>query len=364
MKQTYKWRHNRDFSDELEKSCLVAMYALEHKGDIKLLTTRYVSHIGLPSAIANQILRKYGYNEKIKKINKNKCKLIIPNQALQLEFEQGRIYIPCLNLYIPFKFEYLRFYIELLDKINQIEIDNEFVYITMEICELPELEVLNYIGVDLNATGHAAVAACPITGKILKLGQEICHIKQVYRDLRTKYQRQGRYLDLKLIKEKEKNKVKDLLHKIANIIIRFAKQNNCGIKMEDLTGIRNGVKKTSRNSKKFRRTVNNWNFSQLRKIIEYKARLHGIEVILINPRYTSQVCSKCKLLGIRSGKKFKCPHCGHADHADVNAAFNIATITEEMIACLSKETQAKGVLIPRVGNTLYFSGKPEKYKAA
>ena len=85
-------------------------------------------------------------------------------------------------------------------------------------------------------------------------------------------------------------------YKISKEIVKTAKDNNCGIKLENLTGIR----KTKNRSKDCRYSLNSWNFYQLRQMIEYKSRL----------------------LGNRQGKKFKCP-CGHVDHADANASFNI-----------------------------------------
>ncbi|MBW4575102.1 MAG: transposase [Aphanothece sp. CMT-3BRIN-NPC111] len=57
-----------------------------------------------------------------------------------------------------------------------------------------------------------------------------------------------------------------------------------------------------------------------------------MKVTPINPRYTSQTCHQCLRVhpdpdkSYRSGKAFKCGHCGWHGDADFNGAKNIQSI--------------------------------------
>ena len=70
-------------------------------------------------------------------------------------------------------------------------------------------------------------------------------------------------------------------------------------------------------------TLHLWSFYQLQSFLQYKARLRSIPIVFVEPRNTSKECSRCGSEGARIGKNFVC-QCGHVDHADANAGFNIA----------------------------------------
>ena len=101
--------------------------------------------------------------------------------------------------------------------------------------------------------------------------------------------------------------------------IKFDANKMSNQKLEQLDGIRNNRK----HARKFNYSLHSWSFYQLQNFMEYKAKLCGIPLTYVEPKNTSKECSRCGNIGIRNSKKFVCHSCGHVDHADANASFNI-----------------------------------------
>ena len=104
---TYKIKHETDFSKELALAKKVAEYGLSTKS----ITSKDVKHLGLKSAISNQILKKYSRNKKLQRISS--VNLTIPNQSIKIV--NDKIYVPCLKLSLDIYFD------KNFTKINQIE---------------------------------------------------------------------------------------------------------------------------------------------------------------------------------------------------------------------------------------------------
>jgi putative transposase len=220
---TYKVRHDRDFSEELRKAKQVADHAVRYR----TFTSKDVKHIGLKSMIANQILRKYGRNKTIKKARN--VNLIVPSQGNKADQENRIIIVACLKLVLSYQFPQF-------EKVNQIEVDEEYAYVSV-----PEKEIVepkHYVGVDLNATGHAAVVGDPKSGRVWKLGKQCQHVHKKYKNIRRRLQRLGKYGMVKKIKDRESRIVRDINHKISRKIVQIAETSGSGIKLEDLKGQR------------------------------------------------------------------------------------------------------------------------------
>jgi putative transposase len=116
---------------------------------------------------------------------------------------------------------------------------------------------------------------------------------------------------------------KDTNHRISKAIVAKARRHNLGIALEDLSGItkRTTVRKAQRSRH------HNWGFYQLRQFVLYKAKIFGVPVQLIDPRYTSQECPTCGHVSKKNRPDrdtFCCEQCGFSGRADHIAAINIA----------------------------------------
>lgn len=112
-------------------------------------------------------------------------------------------------------------------------------------------------------------------------------------------------------------------HCISKAIVAEAIRKKSVIKLEDLKGILDRLKKFSRT---WNRKVSSWAFRELETMIRYKAALAGIEVVSVPARNSSRQCSRCGVVdkSSRSGAHFKCVVCGYRLAADLNAAKTIS----------------------------------------
>jgi putative transposase len=75
-----------------------------------------------------------------------------------------------------------------------------------------------------------------------------------------------------------------------------------------------------------RRKLHSWTFAQLFAFVDYKAQELGVHVERVDPRHTSQTCSRCGYqarTNRRSLSLFHCRSCGYELNADLNAAYTI-----------------------------------------
>ena len=139
--------------------------------------------------------------------------------------------------------------------------------------EYPEPEVwltreYGVIGIDTNASPmHLAIAEVSSNGNLIS------------------YQSISLHELIGLSKNKKKYQEWLIAHKV----IKIAKEKGKAIAIEELNKVKKGYRGDGK--AKLRKRLHNWNFKSLLLKIERLAKLNGIEVIKVNPAYTSIIGS-------------------------------------------------------------------------
>lgn len=178
-----------------------------------------------------------------------------------------------------------------------------------------------FLGVDLGITNIAADS-----DGTMYAGNQLNGLRKRHAKLRSKLQANGSKQAKRLLKKrssKEARFARHVNHVISKSVVAKAKDTGRGIALEDLKGIRSRI--TVRKSQ--RRQHHSWSFFQLSSFIEYKAKLAGVVVSLVDPRNTSRTCPACGCVdkaNRRSQSLFSCVSCGFSSVADTVAAGNIS----------------------------------------
>jgi len=180
---------------------------------------------------------------------------------------------------------------------------------------------INVIGADVNENN--VTIAKPNGFERRVTGEKNIRIAYFLKRRRIQSKIKGGKIRRKLLAkygEREKNRVLDVYHVVANWVVKEALKNNSAIALENLKNIRCKIKY----SRKVNGRLHRWSFRKLQLIIEYKAKLNGIPIIYVNAKGTSTYCPICGAkLSLNGHRMLKCKRCGLIADRDVIGAWNI-----------------------------------------
>ena len=191
------------------------------------------------------------------------------------------------------------------------------------------------VGIDLGVKKFATLS----TGRVYEAKNSFKQKMVRLAKLQQRFSKQQRGLNNS---KKLKKKITRMHTRIANIRNDYLHQvstdiskNHALVVLEDLK-VANMSKSASGTMEKpgknvaaksgLNRSILDQGWHMFRSYLSYKLERIGGELLLVDPRYTSQECSKCHHIeegNRKSQAEFVCLRCGHEENADVNAAKNI-----------------------------------------
>jgi len=128
-------------------------------------------------------------------------------------------------------------------------------------------------------------------------------------------------------KLKERKKKSDLRWKLANIVVRVAKEGQYAIVLEKLG--KNPARDMINHVRddQLRHRIYQASFKGVQRAIKEKAKEHGVPVIYVNPKNNSRLCPvhDAKIVYSNGNRIGKCSMNGEPWHRDVVACFNLLT---------------------------------------
>jgi IS605 OrfB family transposase len=202
-----------------------------------------------------------------------------------------------------------------------------FLLVTVDIPDGTTIPATDFIGVDLGVENIATDSdgeihsSKDIEAKRIRYARRRRSLGKATKGADRKKRRRCHRAIIRM-RDRESRYRRDANHVISKRLVAKAEGTARGIALEDLKGIRERITVSQQQRARF----SGWAFFQLRVFMEYKARLAGAPVAIVDPRNTSRTCAECghcDKANRKSQADFECRSCGHRSHADLNAARNI-----------------------------------------
>ncbi|MGI9296391.1 MAG: RNA-guided endonuclease TnpB family protein [Gammaproteobacteria bacterium] len=195
------------------------------------------------------------------------------------------------------------------------------ISVTREVPEAAETD--QWIGID-RGQNIPAVAGLPGGRGIFYKANEIRHLRKQFALRRKKLQKAGKHRAVKKLESRERRIVTHINHCLSKAIVGDARRLGLGIRLEDLSDIRKGMRQRKKTKSDASKNHDYWPFYQLETFIVYKATLGAVSVDEKKPpQYTSQMHWRCGHIGKRKGVHFYCANCDKHEHSDLNAGHNL-----------------------------------------
>ena len=198
---------------------------------------------------------------------------------------------------------------------------------------------------------------------LLRVDEKITTLQSRLQKNRLKPNQSKRY---KRLIEKTRNYLKNEINRVINRIVKLHAPKEIIIERLDF--------QSPKLSKRLNRVLQRFGKSIIKQKLESLKEEFGINIIEVNPSYTSQTCSKCGYVDRRNRKSqavFICGFCGSKQNSDVNAAKNLlfrsskkllssiyiskSKILDELVKLFIKRYKKQVYSCPAILTNPYFS---------
>ncbi|MHA2112949.1 MAG: RNA-guided endonuclease InsQ/TnpB family protein [Candidatus Hodarchaeales archaeon] len=207
------------------------------------------------------------------------------------------------------------------------------------------------IGIDLGLTNLVATSdGLLVKGGVVKTINQ-WYNKQLayYKSLAKKHSQQHTTKRMQRMNRVRTNKINNCFHQTSREIIDHCLQNNINTLV---VGYNPLWKQHCQLGKRINQSFVQVPFHKFLHMLEYKAKLVGIAVILVSEAYTSQKCSSCGIINKKNRRSrglYHCYSCGLRLNADHNTALNIL-----------QRLPVDEKVVPKVNSNLVCSDLPDR----